>query len=228
METTALRLTIKDLPFTDRPRERAKRLGLDALSTTELLQLVCGVGYTDICPALYTRAGSITALRKMSVEEISETPGIADAGAIAIKAALELGRRLSLEDGGDRPQIRSPADAANILMPLIGDEEQEHLVVLLLDTKNYVIETYTLYIGNVNTSVIRIAEVFKRAIKRNAVGIILGHNHPSGDPTPSPEDVRVTERIVEAGKLMDIDVLDHLIVGKARFVSLKERGLGFK
>jgi DNA repair protein RadC len=182
METTALRLAIKDLPLTERPRERAKQYGLLALSTAELLQLVCGVGYTDICPALYRRAGSLTELRKMSVEEISETPGIAEGGAIAIKAALELGRRLATEDAGDRAQIRSPADAAHILMPLICDEDQEHLVVLLLDTKNRVIETHALYVGNVNTSVIRVAEIFRQAVKRNAVSIVIAHNHPSGAP----------------------------------------------
>jgi DNA repair protein RadC len=224
-----LRLKIRDLPPSEQPRSRAKEFGVFALSTPELLQLVTGVGYLDLCPALYAKAGSLTALHKMTIDEVANlTPGIGEGGAVAIKAALELGRRLILESDGDRPQIRSPQDAANILMPLICDKDQEHLVVLLLDTKNRVIETQTLYIGNVNTSIIRVAEVFRQAIRRNAVSIVVGHNHPSGDPTPSPEDVHVTERLVEAGKLMEVDVMDHIVVGKGRFVSLKERRLGFK
>ena len=228
METNATRLKIRDLPLAERPRERAKQYGMDTLSTPELLQLVTGVGYLDICPTLYTTAGSLTALKRMTIEEISDiVTGLGEGSAVAIKAALELGRRLALENGGDRPQIRSPADAANILMSLIGDAEQEHLVVMLLDTKNCVIATQTLYIGNVNTSIIRTAEIFRQAIRRNAVSIIIAHNHPSGDPSPSPEDVQVTQRIVQAGKMMDIDVLDHLVIGKARYVSMKERRLGF-
>ncbi|MBN1581067.1 MAG: DNA repair protein RadC [Anaerolineae bacterium] len=228
MEDDIPRLKIRDLPLSERPRERAKQYGMGALSNAELLQLVTGVGYLDLCPALYTTAGSLTAINRMTIEEIADlVNGLGEGSAVAIKAALELGRRLMIENGGDRAQIRSPADAANILMSLIGDAEQEHLVVMLLDTKNRVIATPTLYIGNVNTSIIRTAEIFRQAVRRNAVGIIVAHNHPSGDPSPSPEDVQVTEHIVEAGKLMDIDVLDHLVIGKARYVSMKERRLGF-
>lgn len=228
MENNIPRLKIRDLPLSERPRERAKQYGMDTLSTAELLQLVTGVGYLDICPTLYTTAGSLTAIKRMTIEEIADmVSGLGEGSAVAIKAALELGRRLALEHGGDRAQIRSPADAANILMSMISDAEQEHLVVMLLDTKNRVLATPTVYIGNVNTSVIRVGEIFRMAVRRNAVSIIVGHNHPSGDPSPSPEDVQVTERIVEAGKMMDIDVLDHLVIGKARYTSMKDRRLGF-
>jgi DNA repair protein RadC len=127
----------------------------------------------------------------------------------------------------ERPQITSPADAANLLMLEMGHLEQEHLRLLLLDTKNRVLASPTIYKGNVNTSVIRVSELFREAIRHNSVALIIAHNHPSGDPTPSPEDVRVTRQIFEAGKLLDVEVLDHLIIGQGRYVSLKERGLGF-
>jgi DNA repair protein RadC len=138
-----------------------------------------------------------------------------------------MGRRLLITAPHERPQITSPADAANLLMLEMSHLEQEHLRVLLLDTKNQVLASPVIYKGNVNTSVIRIAEIFREAIRHNSTALIIAHNHPSGDPTPSPEDIRVTRQIVEAGNLVDIEVLDHLIIGQGRYVSLKERGLGF-
>jgi DNA repair protein RadC len=128
----------------------------------------------------------------------------------------------------ERPQVRTPTDIANLLMLEMSLLEQEHLRVVMLDVKNFVGRIHTVYAGSLNTAVVRIAEVFREPIRANSASIIIVHNHPSGDPTPSPEDVRVTEMIVEAGKLLDIDVLDHLVIGRNRFVSLKERGLGFK
>jgi DNA repair protein RadC len=138
-----------------------------------------------------------------------------------------MGRRLLLAAPEERLQICSPADAANLLMLDMAHLDQEHLRLVLLDTKNRVLASPTVYKGNVNTSVIRISEIFREAIRHNSTSLIVAHNHPSGDPTPSPEDVRVTRQIHEAGKLLDIDVLDHLIIGQGRYVSLKERGLGF-
>jgi len=128
----------------------------------------------------------------------------------------------------ERFQIRAPQDAANILIPLIGHQEQEHFVVLYLDTRNRVTDREVLYKGSLNTSLVRIAEVFRGAIRRNCAAIIVAHNHPSGDPGPSPEDISLTRRLVEAGKLVEVDVLDHVVVGQNRFVSLRERGLGFE
>ena len=126
----------------------------------------------------------------------------------------------------ERPQVRSPADVANLLMLEMGLLEQEHLRAVLLDTKNVVLRVANVYAGNLNTAVVRVGEVFREAIRANCASIIVVHNHPSGDPTPSPEDVRVTEQLVEAGRLLDIDVLDHLVIGRNRYVSLKERGSG--
>ena len=145
-----------------------------------------------------------------------------------IKAALELGRRLLVTAPHERPQMRSPADAANLLMAEMSLLSQEHLRTVLLDTRNRVISIPTIYVGSLNTAQVRVGEMFREAIRANCAGMIVVHNHPSGDPTPSPEDVQVTRMIVEAGALLNIDVLDHLIIGRQRFVSLKERGLGFK
>ena len=128
----------------------------------------------------------------------------------------------------ERYQIRSPGDAANLLMPMIGHQEQEHFVVLYLDTRNRVLDREILYKGSLNTSLVRIAEVFRGAVRRNCAGIVVAHNHPSGDPNPSPEDIALTRRLVSAGKLLEIDMLDHVVVGQNRFVSLRERALGFE
>jgi DNA repair protein RadC len=151
-----------------------------------------------------------------------------EAKVTAVKAALELSRRLLVESPEERPQIGSPADAANLVLTEMGLLEQEQLRLMLLDTKNRVLEVPTVYVGNLNTSVIRVGELFRYALRvSNCAGMIVIHNHPSGDPTPSPEDIRVTERIVKAGELMDVEIMDHLIIGRRRFVSLKERRLGF-
>lgn len=148
--------------------------------------------------------------------------------AARLKAALELGRRLLTESPDERPQIASPADAANLLLAEMSALEKEEVRVILLDTRNRVLDIPTVYVGSLNTTVVRIGELFRAAIRQNAAAIILVHNHPSSDPSPSPEDVRLTEMTVQAGNLMDVELLDHLIIGGGgRFVSLKERGLGF-
>ena len=154
--------------------------------------------------------------------------GIGPAKASQLKAALELGRRLLIASPEDKLQVKTPADAANLVMMEMMTLSQEHFRIICLDSKNYVIESPTLYVGSLNTSVIRVGEIFEPPLKCHAAAIICIHNHPSGDPTPSPEDVAVTELITQAGQLLDIDVLDHLIIGQQRYVSLKERGLGFK
>jgi DNA repair protein RadC len=127
----------------------------------------------------------------------------------------------------ERPKVTTPADAANLLMSEMMFLEQEELRVVILDTRNRVLSTPTIYRGSLNTSVIRIGELFRAAIRSNAAAVIVAHNHPSGDPAPSPEDINVTRQLVKAGKLLDIDVLDHIVIGRQKFVSLKERGLGF-
>jgi DNA repair protein RadC len=166
--------------------------------------------------------------RPREIKELTQVKGIGAAKAVEIKASLELGRRLIAATPQERPTVTSPADAANLLMTEMSLLEQEHLRLVLLDTRNHVLAMPTIYIGSLNTSVVRVGELFRAAIKENAAALIVVHNHPSGDPSPSPEDVRVTSQIVSAGKLLDVDVLDHIIIGRQRFVSLKERGLGFE
>ncbi|MEJ2758915.1 MAG: DNA repair protein RadC, partial [Anaerolineales bacterium] len=153
--------------------------------------------------------------------------GIGRAKASAIKAAIELGRRLSLEAPEERPSIGSPRDAADLVMFEMQALEKEHLRVILLDTRNHVIEIYEVYRGSLNASVVRIPEVFTQAVRRNAASLVVVHNHPSGDPAPSPEDINITRALVQAGKLLEIEVLDHIIIGQGQYTSLKERGLGF-
>ena len=158
----------------------------------------------------------------------SYAPEKGEAKAAAIKAAIELGRRLSLEAPEERPAIHSPADVAALVQYEMSALEQEHFRVMLLNTRNQVLDIVELYQGSLNSSMIRVGEVFKSAVRRNAASVIVIHNHPSGDPTPSPDDTAVTKSIVSAGRLLDIDVLDHIIIGQKRFVSMKERGLGFE
>jgi DNA repair protein RadC len=220
---------IHELPPTERPVARLRYYGTGALSTIEVIAAVI---QTDdalrVANQCLGKFEGIDGMARASVDELCQIHGIGPAKAAQIKAALELGRRLLVASPHDRPQIKSPADAANLLMIEMGLLDHEQLRVVLLDTKNHVLAIETIYKGNVNSSIIRTAELFREPIRRNCAAIIVVHNHPSGDATPSPEDVRVTEQVVEAGKLLDIDVLDHLIIGQQRYVSLKERGLGFK
>lgn len=229
----AYRPTIKELPAGERPRERLQHAGPGALSNAELLAIILrtGVGGQNVVAlssSLLARFHGLTGLARASFPELCKEKGLGFAKACQLKAALELGRRLLIESPEDRPQVRSPEDAANLILLEMAFLDQEHLRVILLDTKNYVQSIQTVYQGNVNTALVRVAEVFREAVRTNSPSLIVAHNHPSGDPTPSPEDVHVTEQIVSAGKLLDIDVLDHLIIGRQRYVSLKERGLGFK
>ena len=219
---------IRDLPATERPINRLREVGPAAVSNAELL--ACLLQTSDAlhqAQELLVRFESLPGLARTSATQIVQVNGIGPSQAARIKAALELGRRLMSYPDKHRPQVRSPADAAQLLMAEMSLLEQEHLRLVLLDTKNFVLGIPNVYVGSLNTTLIRIGELFRYALKENCAALIIVHNHPSGDPTPSPEDVIVTRKIVEAGQMLDIEVLDHLIIGRGRFVSLKERGLGF-
>ena len=227
------RFTIHDFPSDERPRERLSNYGAAALSNAELLAILLRVGNPgENAVALGTRLlkefGGLPGLAKAGFDELDEIKGLGLAKTAQLQAALELGRRLLLASPDARPQITSPTDVANLLMLEMGSLEQENLRTILLDTKNRVLDSPTVYIGNVNSSIIRVSEIFREAIRTNATALIVAHNHPSGDPTPSPEDIQVTRSIVEAGNLLGVEVLDHLVIGHQRFVSLRERGLGFE
>ncbi len=223
---------IRDLPADLRPRERLAYAGVSALSTVELLAIILGSGYQGesvlrMAEHMLTHFDGVAGLAQADFDELCQIHGIGEAKASQIQSALELGRRLLAAAPDRRMQVQTPADVANLLMMEMGLLEQEHLRTVLLDTKNYVTRIVDVYTGSLNAAVVRVGEVFRAAIRANAAAIIVVHNHPSGDPTPSPEDIRVTEMVVEAGRLLDIAVLDHLIIGRNRFVSLKERRLGF-
>ena len=223
---------ITDFDTAERPRERLARLGAQSLSNAELIAILLRVGVpgenaVQVGQRLLQTFGGISGLHRADFEEVCGQHGLGTAKVAQIKAAIELGRRLTLESPEEKPAIHSPADAAALVQYEMGALEQEELRVMLLDTRNRVQDIISVYRGSVNSSQVRIGELFKAAIRRNAASIVVIHNHPSGDPTPSPDDVAITRGIVQAGKLLEVDVLDHLVIGRGRFVSLKERGLGF-
>lgn len=227
------RLPVKEWPSSEQPREKLLQLGAEHLSDAELLAILLRVGVTgqdvlSLSQAVLVQFGGLLALSRLPLSQLIEVRGISGAKAVTIKAALELGRRLLLAEAGERLQVRSPQDVATLLQLEMGLLEQEHLKVVLLNTKNHVVAVREVYRGSVNSSQVRIAEVFRDAVKENCPALIVAHNHPSGDPTPSPEDARVTRDLVAAGKLLDIEVLDHLVIGRNRYVSLRQKKLGFE
>jgi DNA repair protein RadC len=223
---------ITDLSESERPRERLENLGAEALSEAELIAILLrsgipGENAVQVGQRLLNELGGLYGLHRAEFEDLCDQSGIGPAKAAQIKAAIELGRRLVVENPEERPAIHSPQDAAALVMYEMSALEQEELRVMMLDTRNRVIKIELVYRGSLNSSQVRVGELFKSAIKRSTGAIIIIHNHPSGDPTPSPDDIALTRAIVQAGKLLDVDVLDHLVIGRGRFTSLKERGLGF-
>lgn len=223
---------ITDLTESERPRERLAELGPQALSNAELLAILLRVGIqgensVQMGQRLLQDLGGLHGLHRASLVDMAGQHGMGLAKAAQIKAAIELGMRIHSLNPEERPSIHSPADAAALVQYEMSALPQEHLRVINLDTRNRVINIEKLYVGSLNASTVRVGEIFRASIARNAAGIIILHNHPSGDPTPSPEDVALTRTVVQAGKLLDIDVLDHVVIGQGKYVSLKERGLGF-
>ncbi len=219
---------VEKLPLRERPAWRVA-YQVEGCNLVELIAaLVGGERQIEIAQALIGRFGSLRGLVRATPVELQAVLGVGPSTGARLRAALELGRRLGDSDEDAPPLIQSPDDAANLLMHQMQHLEQEHLMVLLLDTRNRLIgEPVTLYHGSLNTSLIRIGEIFRPAIRSNAAAVLIAHNHPSGSPDPSPEDVAITRAVVQAGRLLDVECLDHLIVGRGRFVSLKSKGLGF-
>jgi DNA repair protein RadC len=220
------RRRIRDLPAEERPLYRLHQVGVGGLATTELLALVLGTADAGLAMELLARFHSLHQLARASKSQLMRVHGIGEAQAGRLVAVLELCRRLQAPPADERPRITNPAEAARLMSPYLRDLEQEELHVALLDTRNRVLDIRPIYKGSLNSSMVRIAEIFRPAIEAPAAAIVIAHNHPSSDPTPSPEDVSLTHQIVRAGKLLDIGVLDHLVIGHT-YVSLKERGLGF-
>ncbi|SFJ10572.1 DNA repair protein RadC [Paenibacillus sp. UNC496MF] len=220
---------LRGIPNEDRPRERLMTVGADALSHAELLAILLRTGTNNesavlLATRILHQCGSLRGLVDMSVAELTRIRGIGPAKAAQLRAGIELGRRIARSRQGELPTIRKPADAANLMMEELRYLKQEHFVCLYLNTKNQVILTETLSVGTLNATLVHPREVFRAAIKCSSSSLICLHNHPSGDPTPSPEDISLTRRLAEAGELVGIDVLDHLVIGDNRFISLKEQG----
>jgi DNA repair protein RadC len=223
------RLMIRDFPQDERPRERLIQSGAASLSNQELLAILLRTGtksesVLQLSNRLLNHFDGLNLLKDASLEEITKTKGIGLAKAVQIMTAVEFGRRISNLAFDDRYSIRSPEDGANYVMNDMRFLAQEHFVCLYLNTKNQVLHKQTIFIGSLNASIVHPREVFKEAFRRSAASIICIHNHPSGDPTPSREDIEVTKRLVECGRIIGIDILDHLIIGEKKFISLKEKG----
>ena len=231
-DTDRYQARIRDLPSTDRPRERLRDAGPAALSNQELLAILLRTGSAResalaLANRLLGRFHGLVGLARAGFAELCAERGLGEAKAAQVQAALELGKRLAAAQPEERAQIRSPEDVANLLLAEMGLLDQEHLRVVLLNTRNQVLGTQEVYRGSVHTAVVRIGELFREALRQNAPCIILVHNHPSGDPTPSAEDIAMTKQAIAAGELLDIDVLDHVIVAHARFASMKSLKVAF-
>lgn len=218
-------VAMRDLPEAARPRERLWRDGPGALSETELLAIILRTGSKegsalDLARYLLGAFGGLAGIGGAAPEELSAVKGMGPAKAAQVAAALELGRRMG-EGSVQRPAVNTPEDAARLVMGRMQHLDREEFRVILLDTKNRVIQVETVAVGALNTSGVQPREVFKNAIRRSAAAVILVHNHPSGDPTPSREDVALTQRLIRAGELVGIEILDHLIIGDNKYISLK-------
>jgi DNA repair protein RadC len=223
---------IREVPPSERPRERLALRGVGGLTSAELIGLLWGSGTrgrsaVDLAADTLARHEGLTGLARTTELELATIPGIGPAKAAQLVAAFELGRRLLADWPAARWTIRGPADVADRLILQMGRLEREELRVVILDTKNHVHRVATVYQGNLGASLVRVGELFRDAVRLNAAAVILVHNHPSGDPTPSPDDLHLTAEALAAGRLLDIALLDHLVIGHDAYVSLRDRGVAF-
>lgn len=223
---------IRDLPHSERPRERLREVGPSVLRDSELLAILLSTGrkgqsVLDVATNMLANGGGLSGLAGASHAELCEFDSVGDAKACTILSALELGKRALAVRKDNRVRISSPLDVYNLLGTEMAFLDQESLKVLLLNTKNEVLSVTEVYKGTVDSSLVRVSEVLRPAIRENCPSIIITHNHPSGDPAPSAEDISITRRIREGGDTMDIKLLDHIVIGMGTFVSMKDRGLGF-
>lgn len=223
--------TLRDLPTSERPRERLAKFGSEALSAQEILALILGMGTKGepvmvIAQTLLSHFGDLQRLSCASLEELSSIKGIGTAKASQLKAVFEISRRLqSQPEAGEKPYIKSPQDAFKEIQSELRGKKKEYFVVLTLDTRKRLIGKETVSMGSLNSSIVHPREAFKQACIASAASVVFAHNHPSGDPEPSDDDIELTRRLKQSGEIMGIDVLDHIIVGNKNFVSLKERNI---
>ncbi|MFC3211825.1 RadC family protein [Planomicrobium okeanokoites] len=222
-------LMIRDVHTADRPRERLVNQGAPSLSNQELIAIMLRTGTRQesvlhLANRVLNHFEQIQQLKDASIEELTSINGIGQAKAVQLLAAVELGRRLSSKQTDAKFTIRSPKDAASFLMADMTSLKQEHFVVLFLNIKNQVLHRQTIFVGSLNASIVHPREIFREAVRRSAASIVCAHNHPSGNPAPSPEDIAVTKRLMEAGSIVGIELLDHIIIGDHQFISLNEKG----
>ncbi len=225
-------IRIRELLPPDRPRERLAAQGVGALSAPELLAVLWGSGGAagssyEIAADTIARHGSLAELARADLLELTGVPGVGAARAAQLLAAFELGRRSHPVWATPRWTIRAPRDVADRLLPEMARLEREELRVLLLNAKNVVLRQPTVYVGNVSAALVRVAELFRDAVRVHAAGLIVVHNHPSGDPEPSPDDLHLTAEAIAGGRLLDLPVLDHIILAADGYVSLRDRGVSF-
>jgi DNA repair protein RadC len=221
---------IREMPSSERPRERLAKRGASSLKTAELMAILFRTGarnlnVVELAERMLSKFGSLTAMSRATTDELRACEGIGFAKAVEIQAAFELGRRLATEEHLDRPIIRTAKDVARLMMPEMQSLDREHFKILLLNTKNHVLQVHTVSIGSLNASVVHPRECFRPAIAAQAAAIILVHNHPSGDVEPSAEDISLTRRLMSAGDLLGIKVLDHVIIGGTRYFSIADKGV---
>ncbi len=222
------KLKIKDFPLEERPRERLIKLGPKALSTGELLAIILRTGnkkenVLELSNRLI-KEYSLQTLSRLRISRLKKTLGIGETKACQLIACFELGKRRAFLKNGNKA-INCAKDIAEFLMPELSNLKKEHFVGLFLDSRKKIIKHETIFIGSLDSSIIHPREIFKIALEESAAAIILVHNHPSGDPDPSIEDIEVTKQIAEAGNVLGVQVLDHVIIGNNRYISLKEKGL---
>ncbi len=223
--------TVHDLPLSDRPRERLLKLGSEALSAQEILELILGRGTKGesvmvTAQKLLSQFGNLKNLASASIEELRQIKGIGPAKAAQIRAAFELSKRLEdLPDEAANITVKSPEDVIKTARTLLKGKKKEHFIILCLDTRNHLIKTNVVSIGSLDCSIVHPREVFKEAISSSAASVIFMHNHPSGDPTPSADDIKMTKRLIEAGEIIGIDVLDHIVICDREHLSMKSKNL---
>jgi len=224
-------MTIHDLPFQERPRERLQRLGVEALSAQEILALIMGRGISGesvmvTAQRLLSRFGSLKGIAGASLEELSQIRGIGLAKAAQLKAAYELAARVESQAAtAEKPVIQTPESVVRLVRARLKDKRKEYFLALMLDTRSQLIRVAEISVGSLDSSIVHPREVYKEAVSASAASVIFAHNHPSGDVTASEDDIMLTKRLAEAGQIMGIDVLDHIIIGDDRYLSMKREGL---
>ena len=223
--------TVHDLPVSERPRERLQKFGAEALSAQEILAVILGRGIAGesvmvTAQRLLSQFGSLKGIAEASLEELAGVRGIGLAKAAQIKAVFELTNRLEgYRDGGKREVVKTPEDVVALVRGRLKSKKKEYFLALLLDTRSQLIKVAEISVGSLDSSIVHPREVFKEAVSASAASVIFAHNHPSGDPEASGDDINLTKRLAEAGEIMGIDVLDHVIIGERRYLSLKREGL---